>query len=115
MAIQDHHESEQAALPKVRSRLIVDITPELRRRIRVAAAQNDLSIQDYVGRILDQVVPAEVVPERAEHGPINRAAVEELLRHREEFKRAHPGLVIEDSVEALRQIREERTRQLEER
>lgn len=112
-AIQQHYDSDQPAPPKGRSRLIIDIVPELRRRIRVAAAQNDLSIQEYVGRILDEVVPLEAMPEEREHGPIKREALDRLLKHREEFMRAHPGLVFEDSVETLRQIREERMEQLE--
>ena len=50
-----------------------------------------------------------------QHQRLNREAVEELKRYREEIKRAHPGQVFEDSVELLRQAREERTRELEQR
>jgi hypothetical protein len=46
-------------------------------------------------------------------GLLNRAEVDDLLRYREEIRRAHPGQVFEDSVELLRQAREERTRELE--
>ena len=42
-----------------RSRITIDISPELRRRIKVAASQNDLSISEYLGRILEQAVPDE--------------------------------------------------------
>jgi hypothetical protein len=48
-------------------------------------------------------------------GRLNRAAVDELLRFREELKRAHPGQVFEDSSELIHQSREERTRELEQR
>ena len=48
-------------------------------------------------------------------GQLNRKAVEELKYYREEIRRAHPGQVFEDSVELLRQAREERTRELEQR
>ena len=41
--------------------------------------------------------------------------VEDLKRYREDIKQAHPGQVFEDSVELLRQAREERTREIEER
>src|SRR5229473_2257653 len=115
MATQHDHYNDQANRPKKRSRLIIDIVPELRRRIKVAAAQNDLSVQEYVGRILDQVVPPEVSSGQRQYKPLNRAAVDELLGFREEIMRAHPGQVFEDSVETLRQIREERTRELEQR
>lgn len=51
------------------------------------------------------------VPERG--GQLNRAAVEDLKRFREELRLAHPNEMFEDSVELLRQTREERTRELE--
>jgi hypothetical protein len=113
MAMQHHYDDDQTNRPKKRTRLIIDIVPELRRRIKIAAAENDLSVQEYVGRILDQAVPPEKNPTQRQHRPINRAAVDDLLKYREEIKRAHPGQIFEDSVEVLRQIREERTRELE--
>jgi len=70
-----------------RLRLVIDISPELRRRIMRAAEQKDLSVNEYVGRILEEVIPRE----------------SNLL----EVMRAHPGEVF-DSVETLHQIREER-------
>ena len=115
MVMQQQYDDDHMSHSKKRLRLIIDTVPELRRRIKVAAAQNDLSIQEYVGRILDQVVPPEVSPMQRKYKPLNRAAVDELLRFREEIMRAHPGQVFEDSVETLRQLREERTRELEQR
>ncbi len=53
--------------------------------------------------------------QQRQHKPLNHTAVDELLLFREEIMRAHPGLVFEDSVETLRKIREERTRELEQR
>ena len=110
MAMQQHQYNEDQS-----GGLIINIVPELSRRIRKAAAQNNLPIQEYVGRILEQVVPPETNPTQEGSGRLNRAAVEELKRYREEIRRAHPGEVFEDSVELLRQAREERTRELEQR
>ena len=45
--------------------------------------------------------------------PLDHAAVDRLLRTADAIKHAHPGLVFEDSVETLRQIREERMWELE--
>lgn len=44
---------------------------------------------------------------------LNQAAVEDLLRTSDEIMSRHPDIVYEDSVEVLRQIREERLRELE--
>lgn len=68
-----------------------------------------------VEHILERAVLHETNPVEKRDRGLNRAAVDELLRHREEIMRAHPGEVFEDSVETLRQLREERTRELEQR
>lgn len=109
MAMQHQDNGEQ------RSDLIINIHPQVRRRLMVAAAQSNLSLEEYVSRILEQVAPPETRTGHKRGGRLNWAAVEELKRYREEIKRAHPGQVSEDSVELLRQAREERTRELEQR
>jgi len=53
-----------------RARLSIDVTPELRRRLKVAAATRELSVREYVEAILRQVLEAE---ERGEM-PAERAA-----------------------------------------
>ena len=94
--------------------LIVNLVPELRKRIKIAAEQSGLSVQEYVSLILKQTVPPIDFAERRS-GRLNRAAVEKLLQTREAIQRAHPGQVFDDSVELLRQAREVRTRELEQR
>ena len=93
--------------------LIINIVPELRRRIKIAAAQSNLSEQEYIERILEQTIPSETNFAQRRSGQLNRAAVDDLLRYREEIRRAHLGQVFEDPVELLHQAREERTRELE--
>ncbi len=95
--------------------IMIQLVPELRRRIKIAAAQSNLSVQEYIERILEQTVPPEANSAQIRPGRLNRAAVDELLRFREELRRAHPGQVFEDSPELIHQAREERTRELEQR
>src|SRR5204863_6250522 len=108
MAMQQHQYNEDQS-----GGLIINIVPELSRRIRKAAAQSNLPVQEYVGQILEQVVPPETNATQEGSGRLNRAAVDKLLQTREKIMRAHPGLVFEDAAETLRQAREERTRELE--
>jgi hypothetical protein len=113
MAMHSQYSDDHNKLPGKRPRLIIDISPELRRRIKIAAAQKDLSIREYVEDILDQAVPSEKsFLEKRERGQLNSAAIEDLLKTREEIMRAHPGQVF-DSVETLHQLREERIKELE--
>src|SRR6266704_5648665 len=113
MAMQRQYNDNSKGPPGKRPRLMIDISPELRRRIKIAAAQKDLSIREYVEDILEQTVPPEnSFLEKRERGRLNSAAIEDLLKTREEIMRAHPGLVF-DSVETLHQLREERLKELE--
>ena len=94
--------------------IIIHLVPELRRRIKNAAAKSNLSEQDYIGHVLEQAVPFEENALDKRTGRLNKAAVEELLRFREEIRHAHPGQVFEDSVDLVHKAREERMRELEE-
>ena len=109
LAMQQHSNDDHL------SDLILHIEPPLRRRLRLAAAQSHLSEEEYVGRLLEHVVPPENESVQQINGRLNRAAVEDLKQYREAIRRSHPGQVFEDSVELLRQAREERTRELEQR
>ncbi|HEY6239354.1 MAG TPA: hypothetical protein VIW78_00795, partial [Burkholderiales bacterium] len=59
MAMQHQNNNDHNKRPGKRPRLMIDISPELRRRIKIAAVQKDLSIREYVEDILDQAVPTE--------------------------------------------------------
>ena len=95
-----------------------DISPQLRRRIRAAAAKRDLSIQKYIDDVLEQAVPQEEESsqqdEQHEPRPVSKEALEGLLRLREQIKQNHPGQVFDDSTEIVRQMREERSQYLDE-
>ena len=98
---------------KKRSRITIDVSPELRRRIKMAATQNDLSISEYLGRILDEAVPHEEDMAQEEWQPIPANIMEDVARVRERIIRESNGYIFEDSAESIRQQREERTQYLE--
>jgi hypothetical protein len=104
----------QADQKTKRSRITFDISPELRRRIKMAALQEDLSISDYLGRILEQAVPGEASMMRQQHHPITREAIERLKRISEKIMQDRGGKLFEDTAEMIRQMREERSKYLEE-
>jgi hypothetical protein len=97
---------------KKRSRITIDISPELRRRIKMAALQNDLPIGEYVGRILEQNIPEEGTTTR-QRRPATRKMSEELRQLREAILQDRNGQPFEDSTEMIRQMREERSQELE--
>ena len=111
---EDFHDDikQKEANTMKRSRITIDISPELRRRIKVAASQNDLSISEYLGRILEQAVPDEASIIEEEEQPITLEEIEKLRRLRKLILQDRQGKPFEDSTESIRQMREERTRQL---
>jgi len=108
MAMQQYNDNQGQPY---REPLTLDLDAELMRRIRFAAARNRLSIREYIEDALDEVVPTET-SESQEHTPVTREALDGLLQLREQFKKNHPGQVLNDSTEIIRQMREERSQYL---
>ena len=108
----DDHE-EQSGKRTKRPRITIDVSSELRRRIKIAASQNDLPISEYVGKILDQAVPRETRITQRQRRPLNRKTLEHALQVRQEIMEHTNGRVFDDSTEIIRQMREERSRELE--
>jgi hypothetical protein len=106
--MQSQYSDDDSKLPGKRSRLMIDISPELLQRIKVAAAQKDLSIREYVQDILNLAVPSE----RRERGRLDSAAIEDLLKTREEIIQERQGQPFTDSTELIRQMREDRSEYL---
>src|SRR5690242_2930077 len=113
MAMQNHYNNDRYKLPGKRPRLMIDISPELRRRIKIAAAKKDLSIREYVEDILDQAVPSEDSPtvKRQPHS-VSHESLQRLLRTREKIIQERKGQPFTDSTELIRQMREERSKYL---
>ena len=96
-----------------RSRITIDISPELRRRIKMAALKNDVSISEYVAGILEQTVPEETSMTEEHRQPLTRKTLEHVLQVRKEIMEHTKGRIFEDSTEIIRQMREERSQELE--
>jgi len=113
MAMQNQYSDDRNKLPGKRPRLMIDISPELRRRIKIAAAQKDLSIREYVEDILEKIVPPEKATiEKREPRPVSRESLQRLLRTREQIIEERLGQPFTDSTELIRQMREERSEYL---
>src|SRR5579884_2888030 len=111
-----------------RARLSIEVEPELRRRIKIAAAARDLSVREYVEAILRLALASDAStedmgnqigqPERAEPARLTKAeqrrglqALAALERFRDELA-AKQGRLTPESWELLNAARDERTRDL---
>jgi hypothetical protein len=114
MTEQEQHSDDKLSLPKARSHITLDIniSRELCHRIHIAASQNNLSLNEYVERILGEAVSREASLTQQEYRPITRKTLEHILQVRKEIMEHTGGHLFEDSTELIRQEREERTRYL---
>ncbi len=85
-----------------RIRLILDIAPDLRRRIKVAAARRDVPVRTYVSSILERIVPGS-------EAPMTRDDVEQLRRVRASVMGGRT--FDDDSADILREERHRQTPQ----
>ena len=111
---QEFNDDEQQKQQKVkRSRITFDVSPEMRRRIKVAAAQNNLSIGEYLGRMLEDVLPEEKSTTQYQRRPLTHDIVKRVREVHEQIIQDTNGYIFEDSTETIRQMREERSRELD--
>ena len=91
-----------------RPRLTLDIPPALRRRIKVAAAAEDLSVSAYVTRLLARAVPDGRAVRRTPDGIITAETMHRFATLRADQAAPFP----EDSADLISQTRMDRENQL---
>ena len=115
MALQKQHfddNDEQSSRPGKRSRLTIDISEGLRRRVKMAAFKNDVSISEYVGDILERNVPDEASTSQRERRPVTYKTLEEFDQISEQILQDRQGKLFDGTADLIRQQREERLREL---
>lgn len=105
------HNKDNKAMKRVR--ITFDVDHQLRKRIKVAAAKNNQSISEYLGHLLEELIPSETELEEQARHPLPSDFMEGIYKVREQVIRESKGHLFEDSAEALRRLREERTHYLE--
>ncbi len=110
--LYESYEREKQAMKRVR--ITFDVNPKLRKRIKEAAMQNNLSVSEFLVNILDEAVPYEEELGQQERHPVPPDIMDDVYRVQERVIRESKGHIFEDSTEELRRLREERTQYLEE-
>ena len=82
--------------------ITLEISPKIQRRIQKAATENNLSVEEYLERIIEQ----------SERKPLTQEKLAGIFRAMEEIQQHTRGQVFDDPVEVIRQMREERSREL---
>lgn len=106
---QDFHDNEHHSTK--RTRVTFDVNPQLRRRIKMAADQQDVSIGEYLGRILEQIVPEEAHITQ-QMRPVTYQTLNSFQQLQNELIQERGGKPFSDSTEIIHQMREERSKEL---
>jgi len=107
----DHAEAENT---KKRVRLTFDVAPDLRRRIKLAAINNNLTLNEYLGQVLDEVVPVEedIMQTQHQERTVTRKTLDKVNEISQRILKERNGKPFENTTEMIRQMREERARYL---
>ena len=107
----DHTETEKT---KKRVRLTFDVAPDLRRRIKMAAINNNLTLNEYLGQVLEEVVPVEeeIMQTQHQERTVTRKTLDKVNEISQRILKERNGKPFENTTEMIRQMREERTRYL---
>ncbi|GAC1682494.1 MAG: hypothetical protein NVS9B9_04540 [Ktedonobacteraceae bacterium] len=109
--VNEHDDTNQQHTK--RSRITFDVSPELRRRIKVAAAQNNLSIGDFLSGIIEQELPDETSLVTQQRHPPTQEMLDDLDQISDLIMQERNGKPFENLKEEIRQMREERSQELE--
>jgi hypothetical protein len=83
-----------------RPRLTVDISPALKRRIKVAAAAQDVPVSAYIANVLERVVPAAETVAKGSDGTI----ASRMIQRAKGLRAAQSNPFSEDSAELIREL-----------
>src|SRR5258708_30388679 len=78
-------DEQQEDITMKRSRITIDVSPGLRRRIKIAALQNDLSISEYLSSILEQALAEDTIMTEQPVQPVTRKTLAHVLQVRNEI------------------------------
>ena len=92
-----------------RVRLSFNATPDLRRRIKLAAINHNQTLNEYPGQVLERAIPVEEKITEAKYHPVTNKTLEAIDRIRETLMQGREENFFGDSVKSVRQMREERS------
>jgi hypothetical protein len=112
MAVRrQEHDDESAKGNGNETDITLEISPEIRRRIKRAAAENNLSVEEYLERMIEQAEKEDLIRQE-QRKPLTQEKLVGIFRAIEEIQQHTQGQIFDDPVEVIRKMREERLREL---
>jgi len=89
-----------------RTRITIDVTADLRRRIKIAAAEQDVSVREYVVDVLEHALSDGRAQGPARGTPVTEETIDRLAQIRESIMRGRT--FADDTTDLINEGREER-------
>jgi hypothetical protein len=97
-----------------RQHVTIDLSLARYNQIKTEAHQRDQSISEYIGNVLNQSLPEEVA-EVQQPRPMSPEMLAKMMTARQQIRSNTKGHIFEDSTELIRQMRNERSEELDRR
>lgn len=113
-----HYEPEEQKQPVERGKsakeqqVVINMSSKLYNRVESKAHQHNQSLSDYIEDVLEQAIPDDEEGMLEAH-PLTPEILARVLEVHEEIRRSTNGRIFEDSTELIRQMREERSEELD--
>lgn len=113
-----HYEPEEQkqSVERVKSaneqQVVINMNSKLYNRVESEAHQHNQSLSDYIEDVLKQVLSDEE-PDRLQPRPLTLEFLARVLEIHEQIRQSTNGRIFEDSTELIRQMREERSEELD--
>lgn len=112
MAVRRHeHDDDHTEDTENETDSKIEISPEIRQRIKRAATKNNLSVEEYLERMIEQAEKHDIVLQE-QRKPLTQEKLVAIFRAIEEIQQHTQGQIFDDPVEVIRKMREERTQEL---
>lgn len=113
-----HYEPEERKQPVEKAKsaneqqVVINMSSKLYKRVESEAHQHNQSLSDYIEDVLEQTLPGGG-ESTLETYPITPEMFEKIMAAREQIFRSTEGQQFENTTELIRQMREERSEELD--
>jgi uncharacterized protein (DUF1778 family) len=107
----DEHESANKSQSTEWHDLTIRVSAELDERIRKAAERQNVSIGQYLENLLNHAIPLANI-QRSSRISARQEGLKKLMQIQDQILQEHGGVPFENTIELLRESREERDEEL---
>jgi hypothetical protein len=111
---EGHRQLMSKARSARRQRVTINLSSEIYSQIKAEAHQHDQSVSEYIENVFSQSFPSKIAAVQRPH-PLTPEILESMMAARKQILQDTGEQLFEDSTELIRQMRLERSEELDQR